>query len=197
MKTWTHLLCAAVAVSTLTSCGTDGPYEAPFGTELVVNDIGTTVVLPGTVLRLSGYVWNPEDERLYNDIAVTAQSSFSGVIFVPQTAIYAYSSDQDAQNWSVSGEDYYQLTEVDTTIEPNYLATRTDAHGMFDVFVYFRCLPTNCLDPLSGSLYDTCNLPADAVASCSLTDLTLLFTTAVSSESLVFKPTISSSDSGE
>lgn len=195
MKTWTYLLCAVAAVTSMTACGTDGPYNAPYGTELVVNDIGSTVILPGTVMRLNGYVWNPESEQLYNNIAVTVQSSYSGVIFVPQTAIYAYSSDQDAQNWSVSGEDYYQLTEVDTTIEPNYLATRTDDHGMFDVFVYFRCLPTTCLNTATGDPYDTCTIPADAISSCNLSDLTLLFTTSVSTEYLAFKPTLSTDDS--
>lgn len=161
-------------------CGTDGPYEAPAGTEVVLSPEEFTAS-EGAVVKFRAAVVDSETGYYYNDIHMWVQSSYPGVILVPQSAIQAKSDDDT--DWQVSGESYYELTQVDTTIEPNYLDTATDSQGGADVFTYFRCLPVKCDD----GYFDTCTLQNSADATtCELQAFSLTFSTAMSSATIKF-----------
>lgn len=171
----------------IVGCGEQGPYEAPVGAELVVEPEDLKAY-PGSVVQMRPVVWNPETEVYYNNIQVRVQSLFPGVILVPQTAILSY-SDSDT-TWQVAGEQYYELTQVDDQIDPNYLLTTTDSHGGADMFLYFKCLPYKC----GSTLTDTCaiadgNYPSDLdTSTCELQSVSVMFTIATDAVSMTFDP---------
>lgn len=183
----TPLALAASMAFGIVGCGEQGPYEAPLGSELLIEP-DDLQVYPGSVVQLRPVVWNPDEETYYNNIQVRVQSLFSGVILVPQSAILSY-SDSDT-TWQVAGEQYYELTQVDDQIDPNYLLATTDAHGGADVFVYFKCLPYKC----EGYLTDTCAVAAGDIPSdvdpttCELQQVSLMFQISTDAQSMTFDP---------
>lgn len=88
---------------------------------------------------------------------------------------------------SYCAEQYYEWASVNNEINPNYLETATDSHGVAKVYVYIQCIPLNC-GASYGPSFDSSGNALDCTDSefpsdsCSGVDSDIVFSIGVDTQ---------------
>ena len=166
------VLAALSGAALLGGCAGDYPYSAPVGSTLSVSPTTIAISGTGTVLLLEAQVLDSEGSQL-SQILVTVQASGGSdeysdgpnFILVPETAILSQNNNDDT-TWQVdAAEQYYELTRVDDQIQPDFAQIETDSHGIARVYLYIRCVATDCAGYSDCHLIDLLENDPDYVIS--------------------------------
>lgn len=185
-----------LSLLSLGACARSEGYPAPAGSSIVVTPESVTTSWGGFVTLVDGAVYDVEG-NLLNNIQVTAQSGYAGVVLVPETAISAVVSGEDTTpNWETDAQKYYDIVSVDTSISPDYMETKTDSYGRMRLFAYVRCLPTDCnIDTCSiDEIMSDPNNSIDYYTECTPSGAQIFFSIGVASTVLDIAVESSSSE---
>lgn len=171
MNRWAMCVIGVGLLSAVGGCAIDKSYPAPLGSDLAVNPVQFTISSPGVVLLSEVIVSNPDlgdSGMMLNNIQVAVKSPFpEAIVLIPESAIIAldddFASDPDeglgSEAWAVDeAERYFEWTQTDDSIQPDYLETVTDSRGVARVYIYIRALPSEC--GLAAINVDDLNLDA-------------------------------------